>query len=604
MKLYKSLLAASIFLLCFSCKKNSNEPNTDYDTTTVTYGLQGYITDENNRPVEGAEVTSAAGVVHTNASGKFIYNKITSVVENAYVTVKKDGYFEGSRSFIPEADQVHSIKIKLLKRDTYKTINAISGGQASFASGIKLDFPGNAFETLTGTAYTGVVNVYTAYIDPTADDFTEIMPGDLRGLDETGNKVSLISFGMLKVELETSSGEPLQVASGKQVKMTSPIQNIQQSKAPASIPLFYWEKATGLWQLQGEATKNGNEYSGYVTHFTDWNYDLYTPNWSTVKAKFVTPSGNPVAFKRVDIIPVDANFDFPGASSSTGKINIAVPLWPTQMLLIMKDDCGQVLYSSNIGMVTGPLDLGTIVVTNIVPTLTITGRITDCSGAPLGNAKVFIEMLGRFEGMQALPDGSFNMELLGCLSAVEFKVYASSSTGGELQVPVTVQVNARTSIDVGDIAVCNDAGDEFIRIIRDNDTLDYRFPEATSIFGDVIRPDYTKDSSRTNIFALVPGEAVYQGLILNHAPFDFTAPGTMKLYVISHGLNGVIYSYAPVTPNIQGLPVTDPTVNITEYGPVGGYIAGNFTGRCYRELYYALDNNYMFKVTFRVKRRQ
>jgi hypothetical protein len=87
----------------------------------------------------------------------------------------------------------------------------------------------------------------------------------------------------------------------------------------------------------------------------------------------------------------------------------------------------------------------------------------------------------------------------------------------------------------------------------------------------------------------------YSGLILNHVPASFTAPGTMNLFNVNITNADSIPSYTP--PFNTRVPV-----NITEYGVVGQYIAGNFTSVLLRDGYNNLFYN--FKVSFRVKRTQ
>src|SRR5690606_555839 len=44
--------------------------------------------------------------------------------------------------------------------------------------------------------------------------------------------------------------------------------------APATIPLWYFDETKGMWIEEGSATLQGNTYTGTVTHFSFWNWDI------------------------------------------------------------------------------------------------------------------------------------------------------------------------------------------------------------------------------------------------------------------------------------------------------------------------------------------
>ena len=137
-----------------------------------------------------------------------------------------------------------------------------------------ISLPSNSVVNVaTDAPYTGTVNVAVHWIDPTAVDLDQIMPGDLRGIDETGSLKGLKTFGMTAVELTSASGELLQIASGKKATLTMPVPPALLSNAPSSIPLWYFDEINGLWKQDGTATKTGNTYVGDVSHFSFWNCD-------------------------------------------------------------------------------------------------------------------------------------------------------------------------------------------------------------------------------------------------------------------------------------------------------------------------------------------
>ena len=63
--------------------------------------------------------------------------------------------------------------------------------------------------------------------------------------------------------------------------------------APETIPLWHYDKTTGLWKEEGTATKNGDKYVGTVTHFSDWNCDV-PEGTATIKGLVADCNNQPV----------------------------------------------------------------------------------------------------------------------------------------------------------------------------------------------------------------------------------------------------------------------------------------------------------------------
>src|SRR5699024_2442392 len=132
------------------------------------------------------------------------------------------------------------VVIKLVKKSLGGTVDAAAGGEVSLNNGTKISLPANGVvKASTNSVYTGAVNVYAVYIDPTATDILERVPGSFMANDKDGKRVLLSSYGMMAVELESSAGEKLQIKTGGTATLTSPIPAAAQASAPATIPLWY-----------------------------------------------------------------------------------------------------------------------------------------------------------------------------------------------------------------------------------------------------------------------------------------------------------------------------------------------------------------------------
>ena len=273
------LLVIASMLVFASCKKDdpiTTPPvNNDRNFSQVITSVSGLVMNQNNQPVEGATITFGSKTTLTDGEGLFKIEDVMVMENQAFVKVDKDGYFHGSRTFFAYANEMEFVRITLLEKTIQGTVDA-SGGTVSTPEGVKLNFPANAVADANGNPYNGTVQVAAQYLDPSANDIFQIMPGSLRGVTEENNEEGLTTYGMVAVELIGSGGEQLNVADGKTVQLTMPVASAQQGSAPSEIPLWYFDEDQGIWKEEGKATLQGNVYVGEVAHFTFWNCDV---NW-------------------------------------------------------------------------------------------------------------------------------------------------------------------------------------------------------------------------------------------------------------------------------------------------------------------------------------
>lgn len=315
---YIVLSLAFIAVLFFSCQKEVDYVNRAPEEANsilreenaklkkaVTYALRqvylaGQVLDEAGVPVTGALVKAGSKEVYTDNNG--FYNFRASITVNrdyALVTVKKKGYMHGFKTFTPSKKEKisHNVDIVLQQRPAANIINSGTGGSVTIDGKIGLVFPENSIVTKQGHAYTGEVRIEGRYIDPQAENFSQIMPGMLSGLNSAGQLRAMISFGMASIDLYDASGNELEVAPGKLVKMEMPA----SPGSPATIPLWHFNETYGIWIQAGHATKDDGKYTAEVNHFSIWNLDL-EENSFELNLQFVAgDSSFPLSSRKVEI---------------------------------------------------------------------------------------------------------------------------------------------------------------------------------------------------------------------------------------------------------------------------------------------------------------
>ncbi len=414
----------------------------------ITISIGGVVKNELGGPVSGATVRAGCGAgvsATTDHFGVFLLQGVTVYDGLAHVSVEKEGYFTGSRSFVPgeNADQaISQVHITLLQKNMAGTVQSASGGQVT-GEGVTIQFPANAF-VQNGQAYNGPVSVYLNHINPTSDDLHNQMPGMLMGVQDDQPQL-LYSYGMAGVELTDAAGNAVQLASGSSATVRFPVMSTQQADAPASIPLWWFDEDLGYWVEEGEAQRVGNEYIGQVAHFSWWNCD--------VPGNFVLLKGT-VIDQSTGSVLIDAQVRLISSTMGTGTtytngLGEVTGLVPTNQVLTLQVwlPCGPFGTSALVHEeVVGPFiaESALMVLVDNVSLKFVMGQVVDCSSAPVESGYIWVNEQPMFS-----VEGAFGFTT--CANSVALRAVDLLTVNvSEL---ATFQLLADT-VDVGDLVAC------------------------------------------------------------------------------------------------------------------------------------------------------
>ena len=281
--------------------------------------LSGFVYSDYGNPIEGVTVTSGTASVKTNAHGAFTLSSVNVVNGRSVVKFSTNGYADVVRSVEAKDGDVWEVT---MPSTSYDNFSATSGKQLS-RYGMKVDIPANSIKTTTEEAYTGYVNSQMAYLDPNDENFSSMMPGgDLAATgygekDPSNPNPQLVSYGMTSVELTKSQTEALQLNGEATVTFPAPA-GLQEHE---TIPLWGFNEETGLWEYEGEATKQPDgTYQGTVTHFSWHNLD-YPEKRATCKVVVKDNAGRPIPYQKVIVGQIQATTDANGEFSSNVPTN-------------------------------------------------------------------------------------------------------------------------------------------------------------------------------------------------------------------------------------------------------------------------------------------
>ena len=526
--------------------------------TEVSKNFSGQIIDENNNPIPNVAITVANKTATTDVNGVFIINNATVSQNFAYVTAKKAGYLDGSRSLVPMSG-MNNVKITLLSGTVVGTVNSGTAGSVSLANGAKVTFDGN-FKTTTGQAYSGVVSVIMKHLDPTDVTTADKMPGMLLAQNSNGEERVLESYGMMNIELRGAASQKLQLSTTAQIEM--PISTSQLAASPSSIPLWHFDETLGYWKEEGAATKQGTKYVGTVSHFSWWNCDAQFPT-VRLTVTVVNSNGAPLANVRVGIRRATNSYTVNGTTNSQGLVSGLVPANET-LTMVVFDSCGNIVSTTTIGPFSADTTLPNLVIpSSTIQSTLVQGNLLKCDGTNVTNGYVLMRY-GNQNLLTTVTNGAFSFTMLVC-SATNTAFSLQGFDYDNLQTTNSINYTFTTpTTNVGNITACNTIT-EFISYRIDSNTTKY------------IIANITASGRGTSSGTTTAG--------LTISSYSINSPGTnQSFYLFGNTIIPGIYTTSAFsiesvdTGSINVQTVNTVSFNLSAVGAVGQYIDITFNG--------------------------
>jgi len=316
---YRGLVLAALAVggILTGCSKSTTD-NPAPDTVEVT----GVVRNENGQPLAGATVTAEGGSARTAADGSYTLAHV-AYHPRITVAVAAPGFFATTVGLETAANEPAKLDLRLLARTATATFNATTGVTITSSNG-QLTIQPNTLADTTGTAYNGTVTAYTRFVPTDVPNFTQLMPGgDFQAINASGEQGMLTSFGFFSVELQGSAGQRLNLRAGSRAGFIIRLSAAQaaDSRTPATLPLWWFDRTTGLWKEEGSATRNGYQYAGTVPHFSSWNCDVW--RYRAELYGRVVCNGQPRA--RLPIILRNLDNVFVRYTSTDGRFAFPIP---------------------------------------------------------------------------------------------------------------------------------------------------------------------------------------------------------------------------------------------------------------------------------------
>lgn len=584
------LMSFAAVLLLAGCKKNQSnenyhdieEPNIPVFTEKVSCTVSGFIINEQSEPVAGAVVTAGTTVTTTDAYGYFSIQSASVTRNIGLVKVVKAGFFTGFKTFIAKANEHSFFRLMLLNKTTTGTVSASAGGTISSPEGAIVVLPANGItDAASGAAYTGQVQVSVRVLPVAAtSDMLLSIPGDARGLNAAGHLKSLNTYTAIAVDLNGDAGQKLQLAAGSKATVTLPIATALQPKAPATVALWSFDEEKGLWKEEGTLTKNGAIYTGQVSHFSYWSgaAGLSLVNFKAqVLNTALQPLSNVPVVLTIAGQPLNAGYGKFAFTDANGFVTGGIPA-NSNFVLNVGTTCSNSSYNYHFSTAGSDIDLGAVTGNLGQAMVTLTGTVTNCAGQPVADGYVQTYDHGFYNRIPVV-NGSFNFTGLAC-NNLPVNYIAVDNNTQQQNAPQAITLVPGTN-NLGVLSACGISTMGSVTYTIDGVTRTINEPAET------LAGYYVASNGITAIIKISGGSG--------STDFSFQFDGGMTI-----GSAHKVYDiWSPGYASGRAYAATGLNVTITDFGDVGGFITGNFSGPV---VDFASNTPHTVNYNFRIKR--
>ncbi|HOX24147.1 MAG TPA: carboxypeptidase regulatory-like domain-containing protein [Candidatus Krumholzibacteria bacterium] len=292
------LAIASVLAVVGGCSDDDDPADPGDGDDYLGGTISGVVAESDGDPIEGATIAAGGRATTTNQDGFFVLTEVPA--GEGLLAASKTGYLPTFRvEAVTEGGSLHYADLVLILVET-GTIDGAAGGSVETADGHgRVEFGPNSFVDGAGNPYTGEVTVQLNALRPGDGGFYGAFPGEFAGIDLDGAEVPFVSFGFMSVEIAGEDKAPLELADGVTATLELGVAQEMIPDAPATIPLWFFDEAEGVWREEGEATLDENVYLASVSHFTTWNWDLPVEDICGISGVVLGEDELPIAGARI-----------------------------------------------------------------------------------------------------------------------------------------------------------------------------------------------------------------------------------------------------------------------------------------------------------------
>ena len=429
----KNIIVFSFLALLFfsSCREELNEKTIEKEIdppiVLVESSLRGRVVNESGEPVPSAVVTVDNKQTVTNAAGGFTLNSLEVKKESAMIAAESGGYFNGIAQSNFASEGSSFVQITMIDKGNLSIIDTNTGGVVSNNDETEITIPADIFSDAFNNPINGNVGISSKYIDPSADNFGEIMPGELLTRDADDNIECLSPFAGMVFEAELETGTKVDIKEGEEAEIKMRIPDDLLSLSPDELDIYLFDLEEERWVPYSKCKKNGNFYTGSVNTTGYYICAQALPS-VCLSGNVLNADGTVSSYLKVIVEDLSDNFIYYGYTDTLGLFCGGVPAF-ADLKLTIEDLCNNVVYTEFLG----PLDGDTHIIDLLLDInvneyiLNIEGSSNDCMGAPLSAGYLSVRYPGKIR-IYPLTNGAVDIPLgLKCTDFPILEIQAFSN---------------------------------------------------------------------------------------------------------------------------------------------------------------------------------
>jgi len=256
-------------------------------------------------------------------------------------------------------------------------------------------------------------------------------------------------------------------------------------------------------------------------------------------------------------------------------------------------DCGTAAYTQTFSTTNSNVSLGNLTIPNSTAhTANVSGTVTDCNNAAVSNGYIIMLKNNQYYRYNLSSNGSFNFSNILCDDNSESVTFiAEDNSSNQQSAPFTFTINTGANT-VPNLQACGTTTEEFINLNINGTSYNYSSPVDSFNYWLYQQSNPVSLYLGSTHITQSGGSTVYNQTSFQISQTNIAAGSTqqlMNLYT-SHAGNDSTSITSPI--NVQ----------ITEFGTVGQFIAGNFSGTLIGGA--PTNTIYNTSCTFRIRRTQ
>jgi hypothetical protein len=525
----------------------------------VNASLHGRVIDENGEGIQGLLVMMEGQTQTTGLGGFFSFNNVPMNKNGAVVRVQANGFFQASKRILTQLNSDNYITLVLTEEQPI----AISGTDLSFLGfqtldGVHLSLSSSQdLVNSAGAVVSGTMQLSVLHFDLLTIEGNRALPGSIAAVDLLNREQALKIISAATVNLVDLTGAPVQFAGGKTATLSLPIPENMLASVPNEVPMWFLEDSTGLWREEGSAVKSSQQYSGNIKKLGTWAFG-FPSDPIAISGKLVAANG--ALLSNAEIWITSENIGC--GQVFTDAVGRFAAIAPAGLPLSMftKAACANTptfllgVLGLNTDIYLGELDVDA----SVYNAVHVSGSILGCDGLTDEGYFYFADPTSTNNYWHYAPNGIIDLNYLSCGGSVNTFMYNYATESVYNATFATVN----DSVELGDVVIetCDPADPEFLNF-------------------NISGADYMVTTGLSSVQLDTTTRFVWQSGASDSLVIVFPGTTTGNYALAGNGsFSGFVTIASATTLSFSCGTCSDVVVNITEYGLLGEYINGTFSG--------------------------